>query len=166
MAVSAVISLRRATATCVRDLRIYYAAERLHFAPAGAGATSNGVVGHRWGSAPSGSRFCTEVVTTADRASPVRVPDNTDGALGDSGRISCARLSEHSKLRGMSSVNEIEEAVSRLTPAELDAFRTWFAEFDASAWDRQMEEDVSAGRLDALADEALEDLRAGRCTDR
>jgi hypothetical protein len=67
---------------------------------------------------------------------------------------------------GMSSVNEIEEAVSRLTPAELDAFRNWFAEFDASAWDRQMEEDVAAGRLDALADEALEDLRAGRCTDR
>ena len=46
-----------------------------------------------------------------------------------------------------------------------DAFRTWFAEFDASAWDRQMEDDVAAGRLDALADEALNDLRAGRCTD-
>jgi hypothetical protein len=66
----------------------------------------------------------------------------------------------------MSSVREIEEAVERLTPAELDAFRTWFAEFDATAWDHQMEEDVAAGRLDALADEALEELRAGRCTDR
>jgi len=31
----------------------------------------------------------------------------------------------------MSSINEIEEAVLRLTPAELDAFRTWFAEFDS-----------------------------------
>ena len=66
----------------------------------------------------------------------------------------------------MSSVNEIEEAVLRLTPAELDAFRAWFAEFDAAAWDRQMEDDVAAGRLNALADEAIEDLRAGRCTDR
>jgi hypothetical protein len=66
----------------------------------------------------------------------------------------------------MSSVHEIEDAVQRLTPAELDAFRTWFAEFDAAAWDRQMEGDVAAGRLDALADEALEDLRAGRCTAR
>jgi len=28
-----------------------------------------------------------------------------------------------------------------------------------------MEDDSAAGRLDALADEALEDLRAGRCTD-
>jgi hypothetical protein len=66
----------------------------------------------------------------------------------------------------MSSVNDIEEAVQRLTPAELDAFRTWFAEFDAAAWDRQIEDDVAAGRLDALADEALEDHRAGRCTER
>jgi hypothetical protein len=64
------------------------------------------------------------------------------------------------------SVNEIEEAVLRLTPAELDAFRAWFAEFDAAAWDRQMEDDVAAGRLNALADDAIEDLRAGRCTDR
>ena len=66
----------------------------------------------------------------------------------------------------MSSVNEIEDAVQRLTPTELDAFRTWFAEFDAAAWDRQVEDDVAAGRLDALADEALEDMRAGRCTER
>ena len=72
----------------------------------------------------------------------------------------------YSKLKVMSSVNEIEEAVLRLTPAELDAFRTWFAEFDAAAWDRQMEDDVAAGRLDAFANEALGDLRAGRCTDR
>ena len=71
-----------------------------------------------------------------------------------------------SKLKVMSGVNEIEAAVLRLAPAELDAFRTWFAEFDAAAWDRQMEDDVAAGRLDKLADEAVEDLRAGRCTDR
>jgi len=29
-------------------------------------------------------------------------------------------------------VNELEDAVLRLTPAELDAFRTWFAEFAAA----------------------------------
>ena len=72
----------------------------------------------------------------------------------------------HGKLRVMSGVNEIERAVRQLTPAELDAFREWFAEFDAAAWDRQLEDDVAAGRLDALAEEALTDLRAGRCTDR
>ena len=66
----------------------------------------------------------------------------------------------------MSSVKEIEEAVLRLSEAELAAFRAWFAEFDAEAWERQIEGDIAAGRLDSLADEAIEDLRAGRCTDR
>ena len=66
----------------------------------------------------------------------------------------------------MSSVREIEEAVLTLSAEELAAFRDWFAEFDADAWDRQIEGDVTAGRLDALADEAIEDLKAGRCTDR
>jgi hypothetical protein len=77
----------------------------------------------------------------------------------------CA-ITSYSKLKIMAGVNEIEDAVLRLTPSELDAFRTWFAEFDASAWDRQIEDDAAAGRLDAFADEALNDLRAGRCTDR
>ena len=72
----------------------------------------------------------------------------------------------YDKLKVMSGVNEIEASVLRLTPAELDSFRTWFAEFDATAWDRQMEDDVAAERLAAFADEAVEDLRAGRCTDR
>ena len=66
----------------------------------------------------------------------------------------------------MSTLQEIEEAVRRLSSAELAAFRTWFEELDAAAWDRQIEQDVAAGRLEALADEALNDLREGRCTDR
>ena len=65
----------------------------------------------------------------------------------------------------MSTVKEIEEAVRRLDPAELAAFRAWFAEFDAELWDRQIEVDVAEGRLDRLAEEALRDLREGRCTD-
>ncbi len=65
----------------------------------------------------------------------------------------------------MSTVHEIENAVRSLPPQDLVAFRAWFAEFDADVWDRQLEEDVAAGRLDALAEEALRDLREGRCTD-
>jgi hypothetical protein len=65
----------------------------------------------------------------------------------------------------MSTVQEIQEAVSHLPPEELTAFRAWFAEFDAKLWDRQLEVDVAAGRLDQLAEEALKDLREGRCTD-
>jgi len=65
----------------------------------------------------------------------------------------------------MSTVAEIEAAISKLSRRDLVAFRDWFKEFDAEAWDRQFEEDVKAGKLDALADEALRDLREGRCTD-
>lgn len=66
----------------------------------------------------------------------------------------------------MSTIHEIEQAVRGLTPQDLAAFRAWFAEFDAEVWDRQLEEDVAAGRLDRFADEALDDLREGRCRDR
>jgi len=65
----------------------------------------------------------------------------------------------------MSTVTEIEAAVERLSREDLARFRAWFQEFDAEAWDRQFEQDVQAGRLDALADEALEDLRKGHCRD-
>lgn len=65
----------------------------------------------------------------------------------------------------MPDVKGIESAVASLSADDLAVFRAWFAEFDATQWDVQIEKDASAGRLDALADEAIEDLRAGRATD-
>lgn len=65
----------------------------------------------------------------------------------------------------MSTVIEIESAVQKLSRSDLAKFRDWFLGFDAAAWDKQFEEDVATGRLDALADEAIRDLRGGRCTD-
>jgi hypothetical protein len=52
----------------------------------------------------------------------------------------------------MSTVQEIQEAVSQLPQEDLAAFRAWFAEFDATLWDRHFEEDGAAGRLDQLAE--------------
>lgn len=60
---------------------------------------------------------------------------------------------------------EITGAVRRLPKRQLARFRKWFAEFDAAAWDRELDEDVAAGRLDDLAREAMRDHRAGRTTD-
>jgi hypothetical protein len=62
----------------------------------------------------------------------------------------------------MSTVHDIESAVQQLSPAELRAFRAWFLNFDADDWDRQLERDAAAGRLDALAEEALAEFRTGR----
>ena len=63
------------------------------------------------------------------------------------------------------STTEIERAIEKLPPEELARLRAWFAEFDGARWDRQIEQDVAAGRLDDLAKEAISDLRQGRCTD-
>ena len=61
----------------------------------------------------------------------------------------------------MGNVKSIENAVESLSPMELAEFRRWFAEFDGTAWDRQIERDADAGKLDGLAAEALADYRAG-----
>ena len=65
----------------------------------------------------------------------------------------------------MDALQDIQTAVSQLSAQQLAAFRAWFAEFDAELWDRELERDVAAGRLDALAEEALQALREGQCTD-
>jgi hypothetical protein len=62
----------------------------------------------------------------------------------------------------MSTIIEIEDAVQKLPTDQLGAFREWFLKFDAEVWDRQFEEDVRAGRLDATAEEAVRDFRDGK----
>ena len=54
----------------------------------------------------------------------------------------------------MGDVKSIEKAVEALPPSELAEFRLWFAEFDAAAWDKQIEQDAASGKLDDLASEA------------
>ena len=62
----------------------------------------------------------------------------------------------------MSKVEVIEQQIEKLSADELAAFRRWYAAFDAEAWDRQFESDVKAGRLDALADQALRAHTSGQ----
>ena len=65
----------------------------------------------------------------------------------------------------MGKVDQIELEVQELTPTELGAFRKWFLEFDAEAWDRQIEEDARAGKLDRLAAQALKAFESGNCSE-
>ena len=62
----------------------------------------------------------------------------------------------------MSKIEELEQKVQALSPEELAQFREWFQEFDWAAWDRQLERDVRAGKLDAMAEKALRDHAAGK----
>lgn len=58
----------------------------------------------------------------------------------------------------MTKVEKLGKEVQKLSPAELSAFRSWFQKYDSDNWDRQIEEDIKAGKLDALAREALSSL--------
>lgn len=62
----------------------------------------------------------------------------------------------------MGKVEKLEDEVRALSFEELGTFRKWFREFDAEAWDREIEADAHAGKLDALADRALNEHRAGK----
>jgi hypothetical protein len=62
------------------------------------------------------------------------------------------------------SVEELEKAVSKLPREELARFTAWFQDYLSEAWDRQMEADAEAGKLDKLIDQAKKDHRAGRTT--
>jgi hypothetical protein len=59
-------------------------------------------------------------------------------------------------------IKEIESAISQLPPAELAELAKWFAEFHAQIWDEQLEQDVKAGRLDALIKQAEQDFEQGQ----
>lgn len=65
----------------------------------------------------------------------------------------------------MMKVEQIKLSIVNLSLPELSIFRNWYQEFEAQQWDRQIEEDIKAGKLDKLADEALANFEAGLCTE-
>ncbi len=65
----------------------------------------------------------------------------------------------------MTTVQEIEMAIKQLSSEELAQLKQRIADYEWQQWDKQLERDIKAGRLDALAQEALQDLRDGNTTD-
>jgi len=59
-------------------------------------------------------------------------------------------------------VEKLEPLIKSLSPEEFAQFREWFAEFDAQVWDRQIEADAAAGKLDRLVEESMADHRANK----
>jgi hypothetical protein len=62
----------------------------------------------------------------------------------------------------MGEAEKIESQVKSLRPAELAKFRDWFLEFDAEVWDRKLQADSEAGKLEKLLAEARSDFSSGR----
>jgi len=62
----------------------------------------------------------------------------------------------------MTKIQAVEHEVKKLDRISLAAFRNWFLKFDSDAWDRQIEADVRAGKLNKLTQAALREHRAGK----
>ena len=62
----------------------------------------------------------------------------------------------------MSTVAEIENALQKLPVDQAWKVADWLQEYLDTKWDKQIDADIAAGKLDKLADEALADHRAGR----
>ena len=61
------------------------------------------------------------------------------------------------------SIQEIETAIQQLPTPDEAQLAAWFEEYQADLWDRQIEADALAGRLDALGQQADREFEAGRC---
>jgi hypothetical protein len=64
----------------------------------------------------------------------------------------------------MSTVEEIEIAIDELPRDKFFELITWIKGQFEDQWDRQIEEDAKAGKLDRFAREALVEYQAGRTT--
>ncbi len=62
----------------------------------------------------------------------------------------------------MTKTEKLEQEIKKLNPNELSAFREWFKNFDSESWDRQIDEDIKKGKLEQLANKAIEEHTSGR----
>jgi hypothetical protein len=64
----------------------------------------------------------------------------------------------------MRRIEELEQQIDQLSPAEFAELRTWVLDRDWEQWDRQIERDSSSGKLDRLFEEARDAHRQGKST--
>jgi hypothetical protein len=62
----------------------------------------------------------------------------------------------------MTKLEAIEEQIKTLSPGELAELREWLLEHDWAEWDRQIERDSAAGKLDKLFEKARADHAMGK----
>jgi len=62
----------------------------------------------------------------------------------------------------MSSLLTIEEEIQKLPEHDFIVLREWFRDLDSKKWDDQIEVDATSGKLDELANAALNDFKQGK----
>lgn len=74
-------------------------------------------------------------------------------------------MANNGTIQVMTKLEQIAKSITELSPEELKAFAAWFEALQADIWDRQIEADVKAGRLDKLVAEARAEIAAGKLRD-
>ena len=62
----------------------------------------------------------------------------------------------------MTTFESIQRSIERLTPEEIAHLNAWIDELQEKLFDEAIERGVKAGKLEALADKAIADHKAGR----
>ena len=65
----------------------------------------------------------------------------------------------------MTQVEILEKNIAELDDDSFAKLREWFIEFDQTRWDKQLEADSNAGKLDFLINAALAEHQAGKTRD-
>ena len=58
-------------------------------------------------------------------------------------------------------VKQIERAITQLQAKDFAELMGWLKDYQAQVWDKRIEEDLEAGRLDLLLAEVKEEVEAG-----
>ena len=60
------------------------------------------------------------------------------------------------------SIEQIKDAVQKLSLEERAQFAAWFHGWNDDEWDEQMKRDIATGKLDDVLREVEDDIKAGR----
>jgi len=108
------------------------------------------------------SCFPSEQATPRKPSDQIRASWRRASTFNVAKKIRVERLWPRRYPRHMSNdVASIEHAVEQLGRNDLAVFREWFSTFEAAEWDAQIERDICAGKLDALAEEGIREYETG-----
>ena len=65
----------------------------------------------------------------------------------------------------MPDLKEIKESIEKLSPEDFEKLRRWIVEKYWEVWDKQIEKDSQAGKLDFLIEEAEKEFKERKLLD-
>ena len=61
----------------------------------------------------------------------------------------------------MTKLQQIQDTIASLDPADLKELEVWIADYKFALWDQQLEADAKAGRLDHLIEKVRQNIKEG-----